>query len=76
MSCPRVTLGCYAFVGGGHMEYKTLNNGVKMPALGFGICGFSDLLECKNIILEAIKHGVRMFDTAAIYQNEELRNGY
>ena len=59
------------FVGGGHMEYKTLNNGVKMPALGFGICGFSDLLECKNIILEAIKHGVRMFDTAAIYQNEE-----
>lgn len=48
----------------------TLNNGVDIPALGFGVWQMEDLQECENSVVKAIQTGYRMIDTAAIYQNE------
>lgn len=53
------------------MEYVTLNNGVKMPVLGFGVYQINDLKECEKIVSEAIKTGYRLIDTAQAYGNEE-----
>lgn len=51
------------------MEYVTLNNGVKMPILGFGVYQISKD-ECKQCVIDAINAGYRLIDTAAIYMNE------
>jgi len=53
------------------MQTVTLNNGVQMPLLGFGVFQISDLEECERSVLEAIKAGYRLIDTAAGYGNEE-----
>ena len=53
------------------MEYKTLNNGIKMPVLGFGVYQISDLNECEQAVTNAINTGYRLFDTAQIYGNEK-----
>ncbi len=52
------------------MKTVKLNNGVEMPALGFGVFQMSDLKECENSVLTAIETGYRLIDTAAIYLNE------
>ena len=52
------------------MEYVTLNNGVKMPKLGFGVYQVSKE-ECKRAVLDAIDVGYRSIDTAQSYFNEE-----
>lgn len=48
----------------------TLNNGVEIPALGFGVWQMENLQECENAVIKAIETGYRMIDTASIYQNE------
>ncbi|MGG5210021.1 aldo/keto reductase [Chryseobacterium sp. MIQD13] len=48
----------------------TLNNGVDIPALGFGVWQMENLDECEKAVIKAIQTGYRMIDTAAIYQNE------
>ncbi|KRO00686.1 aldo/keto reductase [Companilactobacillus kimchiensis] len=48
----------------------TLNNGIKMPTLGFGVFQIPDFDECKRAVLEALKNGYRLIDTAAAYSNE------
>ncbi|MBR4158924.1 MAG: aldo/keto reductase [Spirochaetia bacterium] len=53
------------------MEYSTLQNGVKMPLEGFGVFQVPDPQVCKQAVLDAIKTGYRLIDTAAIYMNEE-----
>ncbi|MBG8555070.1 aldo/keto reductase [Hymenobacter guriensis] len=53
------------------MQTVELNNGVKMPLLGFGVFQVPDPAECENSVLEAIKAGYRLIDTAASYMNEE-----
>jgi diketogulonate reductase-like aldo/keto reductase len=52
------------------MEYVTLNNGVNMPVLGYGVL-IPDHAECERCVLDAIEVGYRAFDTAQGYQNEE-----
>lgn len=52
------------------MEYVTLNNGVKMPKLGFGVYQVSKE-ECKRAVLDAIEVGYRSIDTAQSYFNEQ-----
>lgn len=52
------------------MEYVTLNNGVKMPKLGFGVYQISKE-DCERCVLDAIKVGYRHIDTAQSYFNEE-----
>lgn len=49
----------------------TLNNGLKMPILGFGVFQVPDLEECERSVSDAIKTGYRLIDTAASYGNEE-----
>lgn len=53
------------------MEYVTLNNGIKMPQLGFGVYQIRDPKECEKAVLDAISVGYRLIDTAASYGNEE-----
>ena len=52
------------------MNYITLNNGVKMPQLGYGVYQV-DPKECKRCVLDAIESGYRLIDTAQAYHNEE-----
>ena len=52
------------------MEYVTLNNGVKMPILGYGVYQVIKE-ECKRCVLNALKVGYRAIDTAQSYFNEE-----
>lgn len=53
------------------MNYVTLNNGVKMPLEGFGVFQVPDAQVCENAVLDAIRSGYRLIDTAAAYMNEE-----
>ena len=53
------------------MEYVTLNNGVKMPKLGFGVFQIKNPAQCEQAVLDAISVGYRLIDTAASYGNEE-----
>jgi len=53
------------------MQYVTLNNGVKMPILGFGVYQMTDLQECERSVRDALEIGYRSIDTAAAYHNEE-----
>jgi len=53
------------------MDYVTLNNGLKMPILGFGVYQMRDLAECEQSVYDAIQAGYRLIDTAAVYMNEE-----
>jgi len=49
----------------------TLNNGVQMPMLGFGVFQVPDPAECERSVRDAIDVGYRLLDTAASYGNEE-----
>lgn len=55
----------------GRMEYITLNNGIKMPAVGFGVYRITNQEECEELVYQAIKSGYRLIDTASAYENEE-----
>lgn len=49
---------------------KTLNNGVEMPCLGFGVYQITDEKELIGCIEKALACGYRSFDTASYYGNE------
>lgn len=53
------------------MQKITLNNGVEMPILGFGVFQVSDPKECERSVSDALQVGYRSLDTAASYMNEE-----
>jgi 2,5-diketo-D-gluconate reductase A len=53
------------------MQQVTLNNGVVMPILGYGVFQIPDPQECERCVIEAIDTGYRLIDTAASYLNEE-----
>lgn len=52
------------------MEYKVLSNGVKIPKLGYGVYQVTKD-ECERCVLDALKVGYRLIDTAQSYFNEE-----
>ena len=52
------------------MEYVTLNNGIKMPQLGYGVYQ-TPPEDTKRCVLDAIEVGYRSIDTAQAYHNEE-----
>ena len=52
------------------MEYVQLNNGLKMPVLGYGVYQVTQE-ECERCVLDALKTGYRLIDTAQSYFNEE-----
>jgi len=47
----------------------TLNNGVEMPQLGFGVFKVPDN-QATDAVLAALEVGYRSIDTAALYRNE------
>ena len=49
----------------------TLNNGVSMPPIGYGVFRMTDLAACEEAVVQAIEAGYRLIDTAAAYGNEE-----
>ena len=53
------------------MNYRTLNNGVKIPMVGFGVFQIQDDETTQKVVEEAIKVGYRLIDTAQVYGNEE-----
>jgi len=53
------------------MQNVVLNNGVEMPILGFGVYQVIDGGECERSVMEAIRAGYRLIDTAAAYVNEK-----
>ena len=52
------------------METIKLNNGIEMPALGYGVFLVSPD-ECERCVSDALNVGYRLIDTAQAYQNEE-----
>ena len=52
------------------MNYTTLANGVEMPMEGFGVFQVPEEA-CKDVVLNAIRTGYRLIDTASSYKNEE-----
>ena len=54
------------------MEYLTLNNGVKVPLVGFGTFQITDKEECEKSVVSAIDAGYRLIDTAQAYGNEKF----
>ena len=51
------------------MKTVTLNNGVEMPAVGFGVFQVAPE-ETERVVSEALETGYRLIDTAASYFNE------
>ena len=51
------------------MEFVTLNNGVQMPMLGYGVYQVTQE-ECEKCVLDALDVGYRSIDTAQSYFNE------
>ena len=52
------------------MENIVLNNGVKMPILGYGVYQVEPD-ECERCVSDAVEAGYRLIDTAQAYCNEE-----
>lgn len=51
------------------METRILNNGVRMPVLGFGVYQVDEAI-CEQCVSDALMAGYRSIDTAAAYMNE------
>ncbi|WP_283113035.1 aldo/keto reductase [Lactobacillus gallinarum] len=52
-------------------KYVTLNNGVKMPRLGFGVYQINNLAQTQQVVEDGLEVGYRLVDTAQIYGNEQ-----
>lgn len=52
-------------------ETVTLNNGVIMPKIGYGVFRITDPEACEEAVVQAIHTGYRLIDTAAAYGNEQ-----
>src|SRR5690554_4247029 len=52
-------------------ETVTLNNGIKMPILGFGVFQLRDGKQVTKAVKTAIENGYRSIDTASAYHNEK-----
>lgn len=53
------------------MQYVTLNDGNRMPQLGFGVFQVPDLKVAEQAVTDALDTGYRLIDTASAYGNEE-----
>ena len=58
------------------MKYFKLNNGIKVPALGFGTYKITEESDMEVAIGEAVDKGYRYFDTAKFYENEKILGKY
>lgn len=58
------------------MKYFKLNNGIEVPALGFGTYKITQESDMEVAIGEAVDKGYRYFDTAKFYENEKILGKY
>ncbi|MCW6679320.1 aldo/keto reductase [Anaerococcus sp. NML200574] len=58
------------------MKYFKLNDGTKVPAIGFGTFKITEEADMERSIGSAIEAGYRYFDTAKYYENEDLVGKY
>lgn len=58
------------------MKYFKLNDGTKVPAIGFGTFKITEEADMDLAIGSAIEAGYRYFDTAKYYENEDLVGKY
>ena len=58
------------------MKYFELNNGIKVPALGFGTYKITEEADMEAAIGAAYENGYRYFDTAKYYENEKILGKY
>ena len=58
------------------MKYFKLNDGTKVPAIGFGTFKITEEADMERSIGSAIEAGYRYFDTAKYYENEDLFGKY
>src|SRR5690625_2953279 len=56
--------------GSGYMEYRTLNNNLNIPQLGYGVWKVPNE-DAADAVGQAIETGYRLIDTAKVYENEE-----
>ena len=52
------------------MEYVTLNNGIRMPMVGFGVFEIP-AQQTERCVFDALETGYRLIDTAQAYYNEK-----
>ena len=52
------------------MQSRRLYNGIELPMIGYGTFQIRDAAQCEQCVLDALKAGYRLFDTAASYENE------
>ena len=52
------------------MKHITLNNGIKMPIIGFGTWPLKGE-GCERAVIDALEVGYRLIDTAQMYKNEK-----
>lgn len=57
------------------MNYTTLNNGVQMPTVGFGVFQIRDAATTQRVVEEAIEVGYRLIDTAEAYVGKSVPEG-
>ena len=53
------------------MMYTEMNTGARIPMAGLGVFRVPDKAECEEAVLEAVRTGYRLIDTAAVYTNED-----
>ena len=53
------------------MDKLILNNQITIPLTGLGVYQINNLDECEHTVLNALKMGYRLIDTAACYGNEK-----
>jgi diketogulonate reductase-like aldo/keto reductase len=53
-------------------DFYLLNNGISIPAIGFGVFKMKDPAVAEKSLITAFESGYRLIDTAAIYGNEEV----
>lgn len=49
------------------MDFKELNNRVKMPVQGFGVFQIPDATECEKVVTDALAVGYRLIDLSLIH---------
>lgn len=54
------------------MRNRILNNGIEIPTVGLGIFNVKEAEELENAVEFALDAGYRSFDTAQMYENEQL----
>ena len=58
------------------MKTVVLNNGVKMPAIGFGVFQIPDQKQCEQAVNDALEVGYRSIDTTYVTFNYPRKKGW